>query len=62
MKEGVKPVEVQNKRHPKRNMISIIIIIVITIGIILYQLADRYLIEHVAWGPFIFPSESVHII
>jgi exopolysaccharide biosynthesis protein len=39
--------EVQNKPRHKRKIIPIIIIIVIIIGIIVYQLADRYLIEHV---------------
>ncbi|WP_160724526.1 phosphodiester glycosidase family protein [Bacillus sp. USDA818B3_A] len=39
--------EVQKKRTRKKIVISIVAIIVITIGIIIYQLADRYLIEHV---------------
>jgi exopolysaccharide biosynthesis protein len=39
--------EAQNKPRHKRKIIPIITIIVIIIGIIVYQLADRYLIEHV---------------
>jgi hypothetical protein len=39
--------EVQKKPRRKRKIIPIITSIVIIIGIIVYLLADRYLIEHV---------------
>jgi exopolysaccharide biosynthesis protein len=47
MKEADKPMEGKNKQRPKRKIITIITVLVITIGIIVYQLANRYLIEHV---------------